>query len=126
MNKVEILVIGKNEKLLQAIIRLINGNEQWNGIGAGSDEEAIEKFHQRDFDMVLLTDGISAEEERKLKKIFFLQRPDIIVLQHNDAKTDLLSIEIMDALNKRREENKPTVSLTDDALKNARLHITFQ
>ncbi|MCW3117074.1 MAG: hypothetical protein JWM28_1156, partial [Chitinophagaceae bacterium] len=91
MNKTEILVIGRNEEILQTVIRLINNNPEWNGIGVCRDEEAIEKFHRHRFDIVLLTNGIAEEEERRLRKIFTYQDKDILIIQHYGGGSGLLS-----------------------------------
>ncbi|HRQ49006.1 MAG TPA: hypothetical protein PLR74_00615, partial [Agriterribacter sp.] len=87
---------------------------------------AIEKFHHHPFDVVLLTNGISNEEEKKLRKIFTHQDADIIIIQHYAGSSGLLQREIREALDKRKAANKPTVSFTDDALKNAGLNINIQ
>ena len=92
MNKTEILVIGRNDDILQSVTKLINNNLEWNGVGAGSDEDAIEKFHQRAFDMVLLTKDITEEEEKKLRKIFTHQNPNVIIMQHYNGDSGLLII----------------------------------
>lgn len=126
MSKTEILVIGRNEEILQTVTNFINSNAEWNGIGAGTDEDAIEKFHQHHFDMLLLTDSINKEGERKLLKLFTYQNPDAIILQHYGGGSGLLSNEILEALDKHRNENKPTVSFVDDAWKNAGLDIIVQ
>jgi hypothetical protein len=117
MNKTEILVIGRNEEILQTVIRLINNNSQWNGTGVCTDEEAIEKFHHRHFDIVLLTNGISDKEEKKLKKIFTHQNKDIIIIQHYGGGSGLLSNEILEALRIRKEANQPTYLFRDDIFK---------
>ena len=117
MNKTEILVVGRNEEILQTVIRLINNNPQWHGIGVCTDEEAIEKFHQRRFDIVLLTNGIAAREEKKLKKIFTHQDKNIIIIQHYGGGSGLLSNEILEALRIRSEAEKPTYSFRDDIFK---------
>ena len=46
MNKVEILVIGRNPQIMETVLRLINQNENWNAVGALADEDAIELFHK--------------------------------------------------------------------------------
>ena len=117
MNKIEILVIGRNEEILQTVIRLINNNPQWNGTGTCTDEEAIEKFHHHHFDIVLLTNGIAASEERKLKKIFTHQDNDIIIIQHYGGGSGLLSNEILEALRVRKETGQRTYSIRDDIFK---------
>ena len=117
MDKISILVVGRNEEILKTVIRLISGHADWEGIGAVTDEDAIEKFHQHPSDIVLLTNGISDEEDRKLRKIFTHQRPDVIIIQHYGGGSGLLSNEIREALDKRKAENKPTYSFTDDIFK---------
>ena len=63
MKKIEILVICRHEEILQTIIRLINANPKWQATGTAEDERAIELFHQRPFDLVLLGSGIGNEAE---------------------------------------------------------------
>ena len=126
MNKTEILVIDRNEDTMQSLIRLINNNLEWNGVGAGSDEDAIEKFHQRSFDMVLLINGNTEVEEKKLRKIFTHQNPDVIIMQHLDGDSGLLISEIEQSLDKLNKNKKPSFSFVDDALKNARLNINIE
>jgi len=113
MSKTEILIVGRNEEILQVVIRLINNNPEWNGIGAITDEEAIEKFHQHRFDIVLLTNGISDEEEIKLRKIFTHQDKDIIIIQHYGGGSGLLSNEILMALDKRQKESRPSYTFRE-------------
>ena len=124
--RTEILIIGRNVDILQTVVRLVNNNPEWIGTGAVTDEEAIEKFHHHHFDVVLLTNGIGSGEEKKLRKIFTHQYTDITIIQHYGGGSGLLQSEIREALDKRKAASKPTVSFTDDALKNAGLHINIQ
>ncbi|HTN06023.1 hypothetical protein [Agriterribacter sp.] len=124
--RTEILIIGRDESILQTVVRLVNNDPSWAGTGTTSDEEAIEKFHQHHFDVVLLTNGISEEADKKLRKIFTHQNPGIIIIQHYGGGSGLLQSEIREALDQRSAENKPTVSITDDALKNAKWNSSIQ
>lgn len=126
MNKTEILVTGRNEEMLQRVVGLINNNDEWIASKAASDEEAIEKFHQRNFDVVLFTNGIADEEEKKLRKVFTIQNPDIIIITHDGSDSNLLITEIAEALDIQRKNKKPSFSFVDDALKNAGLNIIVQ
>jgi len=116
MNKTEILVIGRNDDVLQSATRLINNNLEWNGVYAGSDEDAIEKFHQRTFDIVLLINDIGEVEEKKLRKIFTHQNPDVIIIKHPDDGGGLLITKIEESLHKKNINKKPSFSIIDDAL----------
>lgn len=126
MNRTEILVAGRNQDSVDSIVELMDNNNDWVFMQAATDEEAIEKFHQRNFDIVLLTNGINDDEERKLRKIFTLQNPDIIILKHYRNEGNLLTDEINAALEKQRNDKKPLFSFLDDALKKAGLNIIVQ
>jgi DNA-binding response OmpR family regulator len=126
MNKTEIMVTGRNDDTVKFVVELINSNKDWVATTAATDEEAIEKFHQRNFNMVVLASDLDNEEERKLRKIFTIQNPDIIILKHYGKNDNLLANEIIAALDKQRKEKKPSFSFVDDALKNAGLNIIVQ
>lgn len=121
MNKTEILIVGTGDALKTAV-SLVNGNTQWRGIGVSAVEAAIEKFHQQSFDAVVLT-NVSEEDKRKLYRVFTYQHPDTILIHYQDGKGDILPVKILEALDERQRENKPVVSFTDDALKNAGLNV---
>lgn len=124
--KTEILVTGSNESMLQTVIRLVNNDPAWIGTGAVSDEDAIEKFHHHHFDVVLLTNGLTEEEDKKLHALFLHQNPDIIIIRHYGGDSGSLQAEIRQALEERKAANKPAVHFTDDALKNAGLKINME
>ncbi len=101
MHHLNILAIHRDKKILATVLRLINTNGQWNGIGAHSDEEAIELFHQQPVGIVLFCAGIDPENEQKLKAVFNTQNPPPIFLQHYGGGSGLLSAEIYEALAKQ-------------------------
>lgn len=115
MNKTEMLVIGMND--------LLSTNKEWNVVSAAGAEDAIEKFQQRDFDVVVFANEAS-EDEAKLRKLFTFQQPEIILLQSNNH--DQVSADIKKALDKKQQQNKASFSFVDDALKAAMLPITIQ
>ncbi len=123
MIKTMILAIGTDETMLLYSTNLINTNPAWNAVSAERAEDAIEKFHQRNFDAVVFTNG-THEEDKKLRKIFTHQNPDIIIIENNDD--DILVNEITVALEIQHRKNKPSFSFTDDGLKNAGLPIIVQ
>ena len=123
MIKTVILVIGTDETMLLNSTNLINTNPAWNAVSAETAEDAIEKFHQRNFDAVVFTNG-THEEDKKLRKVFTLQNPGAVIIENNDD--DTLVNEIAVALEIQHRKNKPSFSFTDDGLKNARLPIIVQ
>ncbi len=126
MNRTEILVAGRNQDSVDSIVGLKDNHNDWLFTQAATDEEAIEKFHQRNFDIVLFTDGMNDAEEKKLRKIFTTQNPDIIILNHDSDKDYLLTDQINASLDKQSKDKKPSFSFVDDALKNAGLNIIVQ
>ncbi len=123
--KTEMLIIGRNEEILQTVTRLVNSNPLWSGTGVSTDEAAIEKFHQRRFDVVLLTNGLSGEEDKKLRKLFTHQHPDVIIIQHYGGGSGLLNSEITEALERQTTTGKATVSFTDNPLQNVEAGSTY-
>ncbi|WP_035670523.1 hypothetical protein [Flavobacterium sp. 83] len=102
METTNILYIGRHIEILAIVVRLINSNEGWNGVGAMNDEEAKEIFRKKEFSMVLLGSGIQKESEADLCSFFKKQNPNIIVIQHYGGGSGLLKSEILVAL----ESNK--------------------
>jgi hypothetical protein len=105
MNKIQILAIGHNEEILQTVLRLINANTEWEGTGTTNDEKAIELFHHRKFDIVLLGGGINSQDEMKLRTLFVKQNPQITIIQHFGGGSGFLANEIQAALEKNADGN---------------------
>ena len=101
MHRLNILAIHRDRKILATVLRLLNTNEQWNGIGAVTNEEAIELFEQQPVGIVLFCAGIDPQSEEKLKTIFSRQNPAPIFLQHYGGGSGLLTAEIYEALAKQ-------------------------
>ena len=66
METIHILYIGRHLEILQTVIRLINTDENWNGVGVMNDYEAKEIFLRKYFSLVLLGSGIQEESEAEL------------------------------------------------------------
>lgn len=95
---IKILYIGRHKEILDTVVRLLNANEEWFGIGAETDEEAFELFTRYDFRLVLLGCGIETQSEEKLRAFFLNQNPDIKIVQHYGGGSGLLKNEILIAL----------------------------
>jgi hypothetical protein len=98
MKKVEILALCSHPEILQTVVRLINNNPGWNGTGTGSEQQAIDLFTERPFDLVLLGSGMDKQSENKLKPVFTALNPDVKFIQHYGGGSGLLSAEIWGAL----------------------------
>ena len=102
--KTQILVIGRHEEILNTLLRLINKNEQWTACGTTSDKEATRLFDSNDFDIVLLSNGISENCEENICSYFRDKKPFIKIIQHYGGGSGLLSNEILHSLNKPTTE----------------------
>jgi hypothetical protein len=98
METKNILYIGRHVEILAIVIRLINSNENWNGIGVMNDDEAKEIFCQKKFSLVLLGSGIQEESEAELCAFFKNKNPNISIVQHYGGGSGLLKSEILVAL----------------------------
>lgn len=97
-DKVKILAIGRNEDILQTVVRLINSNTAWQGVGAVTDKDAVQAFDHEVFDLILLCSGIEPESEENLRAYFTAHRPHTKIIQHYGGGSGLLSGEIYEAL----------------------------
>jgi hypothetical protein len=100
MNKKQILYFGKNLDILPVVVRLINQNEQWNGIGTSSENELKSLFLDINFDLVLLGPCIEEENEREIRSFLVNHNPNIAIVQHYGGGSGLLSAEIWAVLGK--------------------------
>lgn len=106
MDRIQILVVGRNKEIVPVLQRLIEQNEAWQCTTAYEDEEAILLFQQMQYDIVLLSSGLEEVSEHKLRNVFQFQQPEIIIIQHYGGGSGLLANEIQEALDKREAENK--------------------
>src|SRR5258708_6138129 len=100
MDKVQILVVGRNPEIVQTVVRLINNNPAWNAAHALTDDHAIATFESRPFDLVLLGGGIEPESDQHLRRAFTTRNPQITIIQHYGGGSGLLATEINMALEK--------------------------
>ncbi|MCF2447578.1 response regulator receiver protein [Dyadobacter sp. CY345] len=107
--KVNILVVGRHEEILETVLRIINKSENWVARGAMKDEEAIALFDTEKFDIVLLCGGIQEECEAVLRETFKQKDPEIIIIQHYGGGSGLLSNEIIHALSQRESSKNYNV-----------------
>lgn len=103
MKKIQILAIGRDPVLLQKLSSFMNENPNWESTATVDDETAIEIFHQRKFDIVLLVDEIEGQSDQKLHSLFSFNNSDIIFIKHVGDSTGLLASEIQEALDKRKQ-----------------------
>lgn len=103
MKKIQILVVGCNEGILETVVRLINKNAEWEAFGANSEQQARMFFEQKSYDLVLFGGGVAPDIERNLRLLFVVQNPAIKIVQHWGGGSGLLSNEIIAALENNQD-----------------------
>jgi hypothetical protein len=98
MEKIQILVIGRNSDIVQTVERLINNNPAWNATHALTDSEAIILFENQPFSLVLLGGGIEPQSEKLLREALTAHNPRVTIIQHYGGGSGLLATEINMAL----------------------------
>jgi hypothetical protein len=101
MDKVLILVVGRNPDIVQTVVRLINNNPAWSAIHALTDDEAIERFESQPCNLVLFGGGIEPESDHSLRQAFTSRNPKITIIQHYGGGSGLLATEINMALEEK-------------------------
>ena len=103
MEKIEILVVGRNVEIVQTVVRLINNNPAWNATHALTDEDAVSLFQNQPFTLVLFGGGIEPESDAQLREAFTSHNPNITIIQHYGGGSGLLATEINMALERSSE-----------------------
>lgn len=126
MNKTEILIVGNTKETVEKTVGILNESEEWSGVEAFTDEEAITKFQQYQIDIVLLTKDVNEVQEKKLRKLFSFQNPDTVIARFEGNDEIALHNTINDILETEKVEKGFSFVVIDDALKNAGLNIQVQ
>ncbi len=90
--------MGRHPQIMETVLRLIRTQQNWRAIGALEDNEAIEKFRENNFDLVLIGGGVEEESERKLKAECEKVNSQIKIIRHYGGGSGLLFNEIQEAL----------------------------
>ena len=113
MEKLQILLIGRDSLILQKLSLFINATEEWECTATTDDESAVELYHQRKYNIVVLVDDMEGVSVKKFKSLFSFNDPDLIFIHHVGDSTTILQDEINEALQNRK---KP-VNVMDDVFK---------
>jgi hypothetical protein len=93
MKEFEILVVGKQQRIMETILRLVNGKPRLIGAIAYSAGEAIEKGKATHYHAVLIGAGLTEAEASQVRSAF-----TVPVIQHFGGGSGLLYTEISQAL----------------------------
>jgi DNA-binding response OmpR family regulator len=120
MEKLQILLIGRDSLILQKLSSFINAAEEWECTATTDDESAVELFHQRKYNIVVLVDEMEGVSVKKFKSLFSFNDPDLIIIHHVGDSTAILEDEIKEALQK----GKKPVNVMDDVFKETKNEAT--
>ncbi|MCF2487836.1 response regulator receiver protein [Dyadobacter sp. CY347] len=101
MADINILVLADHAEILETMIRLINKNDQWQGTGVSTLEEARLAFKINTFDLVLLGVGVNDETESPILRLCDSVAPKTVCMRHYGGGSGLLYSEIKHALAQR-------------------------
>ena len=98
MKILEFLILGKNEEILPILLRLVNANENWNGVSFNDEEIAQKYFLNNKIDIVLLSSGIEDHIEKEFTSFCIKHQPEVEVIEHFGGGSGLLKSEIQHRL----------------------------
>ncbi|KIQ19791.1 hypothetical protein RT99_15065 [Flavobacterium sp. MEB061] len=98
MKILEFLILGKNEEILPILLRLVNANENWNGVSFNDEEIAQKYFLNNKIDIVLLSSGIEDHIEKEFTSFCLKNQPEVEVIEHFGGGSGLLKSEIQHRL----------------------------
>lgn len=98
MKNLEFLVLGKNQAILEILLRLVNANENWHAIGFNDETLAQDHFLKNNLDFVLLSSGIEDHIEKEFTLFCLKNQPEVEVIEHFGGGSGLLKSEILHRL----------------------------
>lgn len=98
MKQLQFLLLGKNEAILAILLRLVNADENWNGVAFNNEEEAQKYFQNNKIDIVLLSSAIEDHVEKEFTSFCLKHQPDVEVIEHFGGGSGLLKSEILHRL----------------------------
>lgn len=101
MKKLIILYVGRNPEITGTMNRLLNARAEWLGFTTCLDDDALSICTNKHIDLVLLGNGLSTDDEQKLRDGLTKIRPSLKIIQHYGGGSGLLYGEIAEAINSR-------------------------
>ena len=97
-SRTNILVLNRNEGILEVILRLINNHRDWYGVGESELDNLAHLLIKGHIDLVLIGSGFSPAEEQEIVKTSNELNSDIKIVHHWGGGSGLLTNEILAAL----------------------------
>ncbi len=103
MKMLNFLVIGKNQKILDVLKRIIEKNEGWKAELSSSENKVYDYISNNKVDIVLLSSGLEDQFEQDIKAFCENLDKEVKVIQHYGGGSGLLQSEVNIAFSKPDE-----------------------
>jgi hypothetical protein len=94
MNRLQFLVIGKNQEILDTLQRIIENNEGWKAEIQTSEKQCYHYLKENKVDIVLLSSGLDEEFEKEIRVFCSNLDKEIKVIDHYGGGSGLLKNEV--------------------------------
>lgn len=99
--ELELLVVCTHEGIRATMLRLLHNHQPvWHATGAESAAQAIELADEKPYDVVLLGNGLTEEQELQLTEHIITQNQSAKIIKHYGGGSGLLFGEIYQALSR--------------------------
>ncbi|WP_462266007.1 hypothetical protein [Mucilaginibacter sp.] len=95
-----ILIAGRHCEIVPTLVRLLNNTKGWQPVGTLSNQETVACMDAQAVDVLLLSSGLSGEDELQLREHLTATHPKAVTIQHYGGGSGLLTAEIYEAINK--------------------------
>jgi len=94
MKKLQFLVIGKNQEILETLQRIIENNEGWKAEIQNDEAVCYQYIEENQVDIVLLSSGLDEAFEKDIKTFCENSGKEIKVIDHYGGGSGLLKNEV--------------------------------
>ena len=94
MKRLQFLVIGKNQEILDTLKRIIENNEGWKAEIQNDETVCYDYINENQVDIVLLSSGLDEEFENDIKEYCQKLDKEIKVIDHYGGGSGLLKNEV--------------------------------
>ncbi|KAA5536363.1 hypothetical protein F0919_01465 [Taibaiella lutea] len=123
MNKIQIMILGKNEMDITPIAQQLQSTDEWQIHVMTDKEDAVNLYQSNTQDVVIFTQALEEEIKKGLEKIFKFQSEDVIIF--SDTNEEDIWNKVNEALHQLADSKRPEYSFVYDALKHARFNINL-
>ncbi|GEN75383.1 pirin family protein [Chryseobacterium hagamense] len=109
MKKLNFVVIGKNQEILDTLKRIIEKNEGWSAEIFSDESQSRDFITRHEADIVLLSSGLEDRFEKEIKTFCENLDPKVNVIEHYGGGSGLLRSEVEELFAESRDPEKRVV-----------------